>query len=274
MTLLFTTTWYCTGDKKYHHPLVFNHTNQCSHCKRECPLFIKFWLWVKGDGSYQLYERKIIIWSLLGVSLTLFSYSLFQKLIQLELHIASSQSQITHLFNKLLIKNNDYNDLAKESNKMQQNLSKTQNDLIKAQNSLADITEQRDDLSRQLNNYDYRSLTFVYTPESKKMKRLDSGNKISFSGQLSSSQKENFYYLDVKTTSQFNLILSNLNRDADIFIVELCRDGSKRNIAQSVKGGTRNDTINQKLDPGIYMIQIKLLGNSSTSYNLNVTRKN
>ena len=274
MTQLFTTKWACTGDKELSHARVLNHTNQCSHCQRECPLFVKIWLWIKGDGSYQLYERKIIIWSLLGISLSLFSYSLFQRIIQLEAHVVESKAQTTHLLKTIAIKHNDYNDLAKESNKMQQNLSKTQNDLIKTQNSLADITEQRDDLSRQLNNYDYRSLTFVYTPESKKMKRLDSGNKISFSGQLSSSQKENFYYLDVKTTSQFNLILSNLNRDADIFIVELCRDGSKRNVAKSVIGGTRNDTINQKLDPGIYMIRIKLLGSSSTSYNLNVTRKN
>ena len=80
-------------------------------------------------------------------------------------------------------------------------------------------------------------------------------------------------YLDVKNQSKFNLVLSNLSNDADIYLVELCRDGSQRNVSKSTNGGTANDVLNLNLKSGIYMIKIKLNNDSSTSYNLNVTRK-
>ena len=82
--VLFRTTWNCTGNEKFRHPQITNNTHKCSFsgCNQKCPPFVIFLLWLKGDNSEELYKRKIIVWSFLGVVLSLFCYSLSRKVLE------------------------------------------------------------------------------------------------------------------------------------------------------------------------------------------------
>ena len=262
--VLFTTTWNCIGNEDFSHPQITNNTHKCSFpgCHQKCPPFVNFLLWLKGNNSEELYQRKIIVWPLIGVSLSLFCYSLSQKALKLEAKNQQLNSQLkvtesnnTVLSNQLKRISSDYDRIAQEFSDLEQDLTA--------------MTNERDTLLEK----DYRNLTFLYIPESRNVQPVYSGSNVPLSGKLSSSQKEHFYYLDVKNQSKFNLVLSNLSNDADIYLVELCRDGSQRNVSKSTNGGTANDVLNLNLKSGIYMIKIKLNNDSSTSYNLNVTRK-
>ena len=82
--VLFRTTWNCTGNEKFRHPQITNNTHKCSFsgCNQKCPPYVNFLLWLKGDNSEELYKRKIIVWSFLGVVLSLFCYSLSRKVLE------------------------------------------------------------------------------------------------------------------------------------------------------------------------------------------------
>lgn len=88
----------------------------------------------------------------------------------------------------------------------------------------------------------------------------------TFSGTVNGTAPEVYYSFTLQAPSTVELKLSNLRAGANLFL----GDAEANLIAKSNQPGTRNETITADLEPGLYYVLVRLVGNQRTSYNLSL----
>lgn len=91
----------------------------------------------------------------------------------------------------------------------------------------------------------------------------------TFTASLEPLAPEEFYRFDIQARSQFDLKLTGLTANANVFL------GNEHGtlVASSKQGGTAAELIQTPLDPGTYYILVRSVGENSTPYDLTLSAR-
>ncbi|MBW4635446.1 MAG: S8 family serine peptidase [Iphinoe sp. HA4291-MV1] len=89
----------------------------------------------------------------------------------------------------------------------------------------------------------------------------------NYSGWVGISDTNDYYQFGLKTTSDFQLGLSELSDDTQVQLL----DGNGNTLASSFNGDIINESINLTLNAGTYYVQVNSYNDSETFYNLSLS---
>ena len=201
-----------------------------------------------------------IILGLMGTSSGIIGYFGYKEITRLEQKNSSLASELQSSRQDLESKNKRIDELESSKDNLSRRLSNLRSqhrDLEKSKQGIEnDLSKVKDYYQRYLNKH----------------KIIYQGHSLTWNGELSSSNKTmwtNRIILD--KGSYLDISLSNLTKDADFEIV----NSSGNSVTNSRQTKVGEDSLsNFYLSKGSYQIKVWLVGSDSTTYRLNVYRRN